>query len=191
MKDLNYFKDNAVERSLCKDYALYWQQSKTKESLFSLALIPQSIPYIATSTYQGWGMSTDYLCVDFSEYINGKYIVKNLDDVEGATASFYVSHNDHIITQIEDVMHFMDCKNLLLYIPNYKATQMHISNNSKIEVRCGFGYINIYMYDKSELDLGRIKNGCVVNVHKYSPDCKVAYVNDGGVCHIRDKQLKI
>ena len=62
MPTFETFKDNAIERNLCSDYIDALRECKSdKLKLFELSLIPQSIPYIATSIYEGWGMDIEYI----------------------------------------------------------------------------------------------------------------------------------
>lgn len=53
MEAMNTFKKEVVFRQLCSQFAVLWGQCKTQEDYVKLSL-PQSIPYIATSSYNGW-----------------------------------------------------------------------------------------------------------------------------------------
>lgn len=190
MESIERFKLNAIERDLCSEYALKWQQCKDKESLFSLSLIPQSIPYMATSSFRGWGLSVKDLKTDFADYINGKYIVNNLDGVKGATGSFYVDY-DNDISDVNTVMHFMSCKDMKISIPKYRAISLYISNSSNVKIDIPVGFTCIYLYDNSTIDLGDIKSGATVVVYRYSNDAKVIYDLNNGICNIKNRTLDI
>ena len=40
---------------------------------------------MATSMYEGWGMSVDFLKREFADYINGKHTFNDVDGVDGYT----------------------------------------------------------------------------------------------------------
>ena len=107
--NLLHFYKNSLLRDLCSEYNKEWKACKEdREKLMQLALQQQSIPYMATSTYEGWGMSVDFLKREFADYINGKHTFNDVDGVDGYTYSMWVDNHDYISLK-EDVSHFVQC----------------------------------------------------------------------------------
>ena len=194
MNDLKHFKEEAVRRNLCVDYALMWAKcGNNKEKLFDLSLEPQAIPYIATSIYEGWGLSSDYIFNEFYDYINGRRIAENISDVEAATASLYVRYNLERMADLnESVIHICDCAYILAQVKKFGVSQIHISNNSHVRLYTGGNNIlSIYLYDTSIIDLGVLSKGDNITIYKYSDNAFVKFKKGEGKIKFKKKELKI
>lgn len=185
MKDIDYFKQNAIDKNLCVEYALKWAKIKDKESLFALACVPQSCGYIARSIYEGWGVSIDYIINEFGDYINGKYVVNNLDGVKDATGAMYIKYNGKIDTPLCDITQFIGCEGTYIHIADGSAVTLHISNSSDIKLSLGNCNVRIYLYDESTVDLGDISKDTKVSIAHYG-NGKVLWEERGG-CVINKK----
>ena len=62
MDEMFLFYRNSLLNNLCNEYSTEWNSNKlNKEGLFNLSMRQQSLPYMATSTFSGWGLSIDYI----------------------------------------------------------------------------------------------------------------------------------
>ena len=54
--ELFMFYRNSLSRNLCREYSdMFKKNLGDKKRMISLAMQQQSIPYVATSIYEGWG----------------------------------------------------------------------------------------------------------------------------------------
>lgn len=173
MDELFSFYKNALLNNLCKEYSNEWNASKDdKKRLFDLSLRQQALPYVATSTYKGWGLSIDYICNYMGEFINGKYIGVDCDGVHGYTYERYCRYDKPFVVNT-DIIDIMQC-NSVVSIQQTKCPIIYISNKSKMDIDCmGFNSVRIYLFDESVVNLTNVDEDSSVLVYKYSTDCKV------------------
>lgn len=173
MDEMFLFYKNSLLNNLCNEYSTEWNSNKlNKEGLFNLSMRQQSLPYMATSTFSGWGLSIDYIYNEFNDYINGKYIAKNCDDIKGYTYERYCKYDKNIDIRT-DITDIMNC-NSIVSIELTKCPVLYINNNSNIKIHCnGFNSLRIYIFDKSEVTLEDIPEDSNILIYKYSKDCIV------------------
>lgn len=170
----NYYK-NALLSNLCEEYKAEWRAKRNdKLALIKLALRQQSLPHVASFAYQGKGVTKEYMLKEFGEYLNG-YVVNDADKVKGYTYTWYVDYDyDNDIDVTCDVTHISWTKDKTLVVPKCKAPILYVSNKSDVAiVGDGYNSITIYLFDESKVTLEDIDEESVVNVYKYSNDCKV------------------
>ena len=189
----NALLGNISGQPLCASYkAALRQCSNDKEMLVRLALQQQSMPYVSTACYKKLGITKEYITKNYAEYINGN---KTFDDVEGAkgyTYQMYVDYdNDFSISS--DVTTLMWCSNPTITIPKTKCPTIYISNNSSVRL-CfeGFNFVNIKLFDESEIIVDVMDKESTLLVYKYSNTSKVEIKNNCfGSVKIFNKQLKL
>lgn len=188
--NLLYFYKNSLLRNLCTDFKGAWNMCKEdKEKLFNLSMHQQSIPYLATAIYQGWGLSIDYVKDNFSDYINAKYVGTNCDNVAGdyTYSSWYDFDAD--IELNEDICSLCRCSCQLI-VQEIKCPILYIHNKSNITLSLdGFNTVRIYLFDESNLYIPYIRNNSSVIVYKYSDKCKVEVGDNDGKIKICQKNL--
>lgn len=91
--DLAQFKKNAKTHGIC-DMLHDWDNCKSKKQLMDVALSIRGIEYIARSTAEGWGLTPDYISLEFAPFNNGKYI-RNMD---GYTSALFCASESSMIT---------------------------------------------------------------------------------------------
>lgn len=173
-KEMFNFYKNALTENLCHDYKGLWQAANgDKEKLVRLALQQQSIPYFADFCYRGKGLSKDYILQEFGDYINGKYIAQDCDDVDGYTYELYVDYNG-ILSISNDVSHIMWSNISQATINATKCPILYISNNSTINISTeGYNSVRIYLFDESNVVLDDIDDESDVLIYRYSDKCSV------------------
>src|SRR5574344_2118435 len=155
MDSMSKFKKEARKRRLCSSFAILWGQCKTKEDYVKLSLIPQSIPYVATSSYEGWGLSTDDICNNFSHIINGKKNNKNKKIRE-------------------NIIHIMETLNSTFVVEKTQCPMIYVSNNSNIKIEAnGFNTISLFVFDNCFVDVSNIASNTKILITKYSSNCTV------------------
>lgn len=181
MKDeMLEFRKNALlgkitGEPLCQEYSQAWRKcSNDKEQLVRLALKQQSLPLVMTYSYQGSGLSKDYLMQEFSDYINGKYTAIDADGVKGDYKSeLYVGENA-CFSLCSDVSCFMWSTIPTLEINKCKATKIYVGCGSEINiVSGGYNSITIMLFDESKVILDDIDEESTVTIYKYSDKCEV------------------
>lgn len=186
------FYKNAVVRNLCADYKKEWKSDMAfQKKLYEFSMLTGSIPYLATSIYRGWGIPIDYVAKNFTEYINGAYVIENSNGVEGATA---VSYYDYEFIGEElpySLIAIYRCRGYCSCV-DYGAPRLHISNHSDIDLSIGLdSRVWINLYDESSVNLGDVCKGTTVYVVKYSDECKVNYKDCGGRVVIRRRDVDV
>ena len=191
MPTFETFKDNAIERNLCSDYIDALRECKSdKLKLFELSLIPQSIPYIATSIYEGWGMDIEYIKNEYKDLLNGKYIVSKLDEITDVSASFHLCNSEEI-SIFEDISHICSCTTEVV-IPNRKHVKLYVSNKSDIRLVLGeFSSVAIYLFDESKIKLIYAPNTAKLRCYRYSDKSELNNSVEGFNTLVFNKILKI
>ncbi len=189
MKEMDIFKRNAVDRNLCVGHAQMWANCKDNESLVKLSLRPSSIPYMAYSIRDGWGLSMDHIYDNFHEYINGEQVFLSEDDM-CITSELYCKFNGDVDC-FSDLYHFIGC-NCNIYVPTTKSSTIHISNNSNVSIETrGLNHLIINIYDESNVNIKNTSDERVsVVVNKYSDDIKISYENIE-IIRFKNRDIKI
>lgn len=171
------FYRNSLIHNLCREYSDEFNKKlNDKAELVSLSLRQQSIPYFATACKQGWGLTTDYICNEFAEYINGRHTAKDCDCVEGYTYQLWCKSEEDCLVDC-NVIHLMSCKNRVT-IQKTKCPILYISNSSNITLNFeGYNSIMVYLFDDSNITINNNADDISVTIYKYSDECSVAILN--------------
>lgn len=171
--EMERFLQNAIQRGLCDEYIQEWSSVfNDKEKLVSLCLRQQSIPYLATSVYEGWGLSIPYILSSFAPYINNGYKLLDCDKVKNNFYELYVQHT--IKHELDcEISHYLNCRGEVI-IPSYKCANLYISNKSKINIKLsGYNFLFVYIFDESEINIDLIDETSKVVVYKFSESAVV------------------
>ena len=195
MDELNNYYKNSLLGNLCGEYRGYWQSAHNdKLKLVRLALQQQCLPHLISYSYEGKGLSKEYILENFKGYINGNYIGINVDGVDGDYKSeLYVGFNG-ILTLCDDVLCTMWSTIPYLTLPTCKAAKIYCGCSSNLQISCdGFNNIIIMLFDDSQIELTDFDETCSATIYKYSNDCKVDY---GRFClskniHEHQKELRL
>lgn len=189
-KDMFIFYRNALANNLCDQYKSEWnRRMKDKVGLYEFSLWSGSVTYLANATYHGWGITKELIHGEFENYINGKYVVDNLDDVEGATATSYYDY-EFKGDRIDNSLVAIYWSKGLIDVKDYGCSHFHISNNSRISFTKGKNVMLwISVYDDSVVDIGNVNDGDIINVVKYSDTCIINYKENGGKIRIRKRDV--
>jgi hypothetical protein len=192
------FKKNALlgkisAEPLCMQYKQAWRAcGDDKESLVKLALMQQSIPYFSHACYEHLGLTKEYILENFSEYINGKRVLNDVEGVNGYTYQLYVAFNGDL-KAIADVTSLMWCISTQVLITATKCPVFYISNSSDVHISCeGYNSPKIYLFDDSVVTIEDCDDTCGVIIYKYSDN---ATVNTGKFClkepKVFNKELRL
>ena len=191
-QEMFMFYRNSLCKNLCREYSDQWKGLlENKVELFRFCLKQQAQPYFATSVYQGWGLTIDFLKKGYADFINGKYIASDCDDIKGFTYGLWCGHDTPVRLTI-DVPHFMGC-NSIVRVPKTKCPTIYVSNKSKLDIKLGgYSSIRIYLFDESHVNISQVEDCNTVIVYKYSKDCSVT-VSDNYTGKIKqfDKELRL
>lgn len=189
-----YYKESLVN-NLCDEYKGYWRKSmNNKGELMKLALQQQALPHIMTYSYNGNGLSKEYIKAEFGEFLNGRHAFFDVDGVKGYTYSMFVDLNRTASFVNEDVNAYLYCNGLSVTIQECKCPILYIGCKSKVSVFCeGYNNVQVYLFDESIIDIQEADDSCSMTIFKYSDKCKV---NIGEYClskKIRqfDKELRL
>src|SRR5574344_512659 len=174
MDSMSKFKKEARKRRLCSSFAILWGQCKTKEDYVKLSLIPQSIPYVATSSYEGWGLSTDDIYNNFGHIINGKKTIKNIDGIENTKGALFLRYDNKNKKIRENIIHIMETLNSTFVVEKNQCPMIYVSNNSNIKIEAnGFNTISLFVFDNCFVDVSNIASNTKILITKYSSNCTV------------------
>ena len=177
-KEMFEFYKNALQgvitNPLCADYKNEWRAcGENKEKLIKLAMRQQSLPYLITHCYENKGVSMQYILEEFGDFINGRYIVKDADEVDGYTYAMNVGMNE-AQTNIADVSAFLWCTNPSIRIPETKCPTLYVGCKSSIDLYLdGYNSLRVYLFDESEINIKDADDVSKILVYKYSPKTKI------------------
>lgn len=189
MDDMNRYYKEALLDNLCAEYKGYWQASRNdKERLVRLVAQQQSLPHFITYSYNGKGLSRNYITENFADYINGNHVIVDADGVDGNyKTELYVGFNG-ILSPADDILAFMWSSVPQLEIKATKAVKMYAGCKSDVHIACdGYNYVTVMLFDESKVTLDDVDENSYVVVFKYSDKCEV---NTGKYCFGNIKQFR-
>ena len=189
MDDMNRYYKEALLDNLCTEYKGYWQSSRNdKEKLVRLVAKQQSLAHFITYSYNGKGLSRDYIVENFSHYINGNHVIVDADGVAGNYKTELYVGFEGILSPADDVLAFMWANVPQLEIKATKAVKMYVGCKSDVHIVCdGYNYVTVMLFDESNVTLDDIDENSNVVVFKYSDKCEV---NTGKYCFGNVKQFR-
>lgn len=169
----NYYK-NSLTNGLCADYKGRWRAcGDNKAELVKLVLAQQSLPHFIYYCYNGLGLSKDFIIENFGDYINGKAIVNDADDVQGYTYSLYVGFKGDFSAR-SDVLALMWATNTRCTINATKSPVLYVGCGSRVRLSLdGYNCPRIYLFDDSEIVLDDGDENSKVTIYKYSDKANV------------------
>ena len=171
--ELFMFYKNSLSRDLCKEYSnLFKKRGDDKDELFKLCMERQSIPYLATSIYEGWGVSIDYLKEAYKRYLNGRYTLNALSGGQSYSYQLWCDYRGSMKVK-SATTHLLRCtgdaeiqKNTCPYI--------YISNKSNINIKPqGYNTVFIYLFDESIVNIDNTNEFSNIIIYRYSDNTKV------------------
>jgi len=196
MDELLFFRKNAIESGLCKEWNDKWTACNgNKERLMELVLMQQSAPYFADFCYRNLGLTPAYCKRNFGEYINGNKTFIDCDNTYGYTYAMYVEPDTtEPLTITNDVLQLLWCRDLTAILPMCRATKLYVSNKSNVTISGdGYNTIIVMLFDESKVTLDNIDDTSRVIVYRYSPNASVE-LGKFFICHkfqLHDKELKL
>ena len=165
----------ASNKPLCDEYKSEWRAcGEDKKKLLTFSLRQQCIPFVMLYSYEGYGLSKEYLKKEYKNLINGLYTAKDADMVKGYTYTLCVDYND-VYEQNSDVASYMYCNNTFVVIKETKCPQLFVGCNSHLRLSLeGFNSIKVHLYDDSDVVIDDLDENSDVVVYKYSNNCCVA-----------------
>lgn len=142
MIDLKQFRQNATKDGLCSEYATKWDNSGSKKHLIDLAFGVKGVDYICDAIAKGWGISPDYICENFSRYINGGYTYE-----DGYSSKMYCRYKGDIVCE-DTILALIDC-DVTIELPEYHICQIYATGCCNINI-VGKGEAIVVAYGKAE-----------------------------------------
>lgn len=179
---------SVTDKPLCAEYKAEWKVcGDDKDKLMKFALRQQCLPFIFTYSYQGKGLTKEYLLSEFKDYINGKKTIYNADNVQGYTYQLNVDlQKDWTITT--DVAAFMYCNDTITTIPATRCPSLYVGCESDVRLALdGYNSIRVHLYDDSILTIEDADEESNVVVYKYSD---TARVERGKYCLAQVKEIR-
>lgn len=188
--ELFMFYKNSLSRDLCKEYSdMFKKYLGDKKQMLSLAMQQQSIPYVATSIYEGWGVDIEYLKENYKGYINGRYTAKDCDMVQGYSYELWCDYRASMKVKT-DIVHMVQCK-CDVNIQQTKCPTIYISNKSNINIKPqGYNTIFIYLFDESIVNIDNTNEFSNIIIYRYSDNTKVIAGDNMNVKQF-DKTLRL
>lgn len=145
--ELLTMKRNAVMLGLCGKYKGMWDNAESKKSLMDIALDANGVEFLCEACTDGWGLSTEFLLKEFSDYVNGNY----MSNRNGYTSAMYVGYGRYAemppydgIVSTTTLTVLIDCT-IFLTIPKYTVCKIYVCRGCDIEIKCS-GKCDIYVY---------------------------------------------
>lgn len=141
MSDLLRFKKEAIDKGLCKEYRDKWDRAKSKKDLIDIALDANGIEYMAEMLSGEWGLTPEYICEEFAEYINGAYTRGK----DGYKTAMYVKYEGEIIASCTAYL-IVSC-DVDIKIPENCVCRIFVCADSNVIVDCE-GDCEVYYYGR-------------------------------------------
>lgn len=190
--ELFMFYRNSLSRNLCREYSdMFKKNLGDKKRMISLAMQQQSIPYVATSIYEGWGVDIGYLKNNYKGYINGRYSLKDCDMVQGYSYELWCDYKASMKVKT-DIVHMVQCE-CDVNVRQTKCPTIYVSNKSNINLKSqGYNTIIVYLFDDSIINIDNTDSNTNIIVYKYSDNAKVIIgdKNEGKIKKF-DKTLRL
>lgn len=167
------YKKQSLVNGLCGEYKDYWQAAGAdKRKLMALALSQQALPHLMTYSWNGDGLSKEYILKHFGEHINGNDIIIDADGVVGGyTSQLFVDYEERV-TNPADVTAFMWCENATLEMPNTRCATIYVGCDTTLHLEMnGFNHATIYLFDTSSVVFDEADKTCSATVYEYSDKC--------------------
>lgn len=170
----NALLGKASEKPLCDEYKTLWRAcGNDKDKLIRFALRQQSLPFLMTYCNDGKGLSKEYVTQAYKDYINGKKIIHDADEVKGYTYALYVG-NAGIFFNTVDVLAMMWINKTHCTILETKCPTIYVGCGSNVHLSLnGYNNIRLHLYDNSTVMIEDADENSKVIAYKYSDDAKV------------------
>ena len=123
---------NANMLNLCSEYSQKWDNATDFKKMMDMALDAKGIEFVAASTNTSWGITTEYLVSNFSDYINGKYVSKQ----QGYTSECYAGYDKDITVRTTLLLVIDFCGKIV--VPVYSMCNIYLDSNcTDIEIELG------------------------------------------------------
>lgn len=175
-------KEKIISDRMCWDYAMKFHRCKNDIDYMQLGLGLQSIPFVVESIEQGV-ITIDTLKEQLNDYINGKYVVKNVMQTENVTGEYYIDYDESNSVNIRAITtHFIGCKNLVVNVPRYRSPILVFSNDCK-NIKITFGGLNhvtIHVFSDCnlELDVKTLDIAKSIKIMRYGKDISILNSRD-------------
>lgn len=141
MNDLLTFKRKAMMLGLCTSYKDKWDKANDKEALMVMATDAKGMDMMADSCSNGWGLTSEYISNNFSDYINGKW----RREKDGYTSEMYVLHKEDVIIRSTLTL-FIDSE-CTVSVPKDVIAEIYLSGKSNVNISCE-GHCYVIRYGK-------------------------------------------
>lgn len=128
MVSLDDYRKKANENHLCAEYAGKWDGCKSNKQLMDLAVSAKGADYLCDTIAKGWGISPDYLCERFINFINGNYISKQ----NGYTSKLYCRFTGRINADTTLLVLIDSDANVIL--PKNSICEIYCTGKCNIEI---------------------------------------------------------
>ena len=189
-------KEKILSDRMCWDYAMKFQRCKNDIDYMQLGLGLQSIPFVVESIEQDV-IPIPTLKEQLEPYINGKYIVKNVMQLERVSGEYFIDFNNDCANIRTNTVHFIGCSNLVVNIPRYRSPILAFSNGCK-DIKIVFGGLNnvtIHVFNgcNLELDINTLDIAKSIRIVRYGKDISIRNSKDNFYQNIKveKKEFKV
>lgn len=189
----NKLKGHILNEGVCTPYILKFTRCKTSDDFIRLGLHPQSIHFVIDAIEKGVITVSD-IQNQLPDYINGKYVATDI--IEGHptySSAYYCGAQDQTVLLETNAIHLIECSNITIEIPPYKAPLIYVSNNCKdIKIKSqGLNVIQINLYDNCNIILDDIKTAKSVSIYKFGKKSFVRNKHSVSTVQISERKFKV
>lgn len=143
MIDLKQYRENAREHNLCDSYSQLWDSCHSNKQVIDMAFGVKGLDYICDSIAQGWGISPEYICERFQNFINGKYVSKQ----KGYTSKLYCKYKGDIVA--DTTTFALIDSDVNVNIPDYAICKIYCTGKCNVNLNGG-GNVILICYGNPE-----------------------------------------
>ena len=144
MIDLEQFKENIREHGMmCEKYCESLDSFVSNKQLADIAMGVQAFDTLCIGIAEGWGISPEYICARFKNFINGKYV----SEQKGYTSKLYCKYNGDIVA--DTTTFALIDSDVNVNIPDYAICKIYCTGKCNVNLNGG-GNVILICYGNPE-----------------------------------------
>ena len=144
MNEILELKRKACLLGLCEKYKDKWDSCKDKKELIDLVLDSNRVEFLADAMTFGWGVSSEFILREFSDFINGRYQRKK----DGYTSELYVKPRG--VIRLRSTITVIVSGSANVIVPYGFIGKVYVSGHGgSLTFCCYGGSIDLFVYGKN------------------------------------------
>lgn len=125
---------------LCSEYNNKVKKANSKLQLMNCCLDSNGSSFMAEMSSKGYGLSYEFICGCFGNYINGKYVGEFRNKNGGYyTSKLFCNYSDSTIIADTTILTILGCVNTIIEVSENNFVRIHVDKNSDVKIHLNAG----------------------------------------------------